>query len=1286
MAILKDDSRVSRRDNKSSPVSRGSGSIQETEEEACTRSAKVGSYASEFSDVDSGMESDEFDPAELGEPGTQLCQVGNQSFSVPLELYDLSGLGTVLSLETWNECLSEDERFLLAEFLPDMDQETFGHTLKELFSRENFHFGSPLDTLFIQLKGGLCDPRIVLYRRGLSLLQRHEYYHHLCKYHNSMVRTLVRTRDAWRKCSGYAIEERLRLLNILRSQRPLSYVGNDDVGYEMDSESGDSDNSHLNKRFKIGQQFVKPAFAIMPHEIGMTYQSVKDTKEYSKGVLKVALSKGLAQECVGSSHGYPSALKHGSKQNKFAGYDVKASKRIRDHISNNHDDREEEYVASQGDWAARNNHAVARTNMLISGKKQGQQKRYDTDIHNDEDPEIDNNFSQGCGGKCNSGQAITAYIHDSSEHTKAKYFDRVWVYPSTRGDRKHKLTDSMQLNEIHEEAISLSYSAKSDRIGKEYRAGKSGAGHELKNKSYNHSLVQMVNSHIQKDSRSRISQGRMKKNETQYENKGVTYLRDSRMISGSEETESDSSEQVEDDRFPIATRKSNKVMKGDKKAYASFPDVNKSGHTPVSNSVKGMNGEPMKQALLQHPTAKLTNAEKRHKAMADTHHSPEQSLYADDYGSGVMDEHKESLHGMPKSRGSKKLINKLVNMMEVSDSPRIDAAQERSDMPLIGCNFLSKKSKLKVNAHLLSEQDESVHLQDSPKLQVDDHIVTRKGRRKIDAEIEMLNDINPDLVTSGKVSGDGEGKAKSQKKPFTLITPTIHTGFSFSIVHLLSAVRKAMITPLIEDTALIASHLHDNNGLKIFTDGQHNVHQIATDIHISQSFENMGKHSIGSVENSGFLSLTVQEIVDRVRLNPGDPYILETQEPLHDLVRGVLKIFSSKTAPLGAKGWKPFVSYEKSNKSWSWAGPVASTSHNDNGEEETSADAWGIPHKMLVKLVDAFANWLKSSQITLQQIGSLPPPPASLLLNMDEKARFKDLRAQKSLNTISPSSDEVRAYFHREELLRYSIPDRAFSYTAADGKKSIVAPLRRGGGKPTSKARDHFMLKPDRPPHVTILCLVRDAAARLPGRIGTRADVCTLLRDSQYVVENISDAQVNQVVSGALDRLHYERDPCVQFDSERKLWVYLHRDREEEDFEDDGTSSTKKWKRQRKDSLDQSDMGPVNDVDGAALVGGSSVGLDDEHDFNVLTSPIRAGGVAEVSSEDVGLNIDNTNAFIDSTIIKKDHDNWGGLGLDPLRERLVCQENSTDDFDDGTFSQEGPISLQYDLIMKNRLY
>ena len=46
----------------------------------------------------------------------------------------------------------------------------------------------------------------------------------------------------------------------------------------------------------------------------------------------------------------------------------------------------------------------------------------------------------------------------------------------------------------------------------------------------------------------------------------------------------------------------------------------------------------------------------------------------------------------------------------------------------------------------------------------------------------------------------------------------------------------------------------------------------------------------------------------------------------------------------------------------------------------------------------------------------------------------------------------------------------------------------------------------------------------------------------------LCDVQLNNAVSGALDRLHYEKDPCVRYDGTRKVWIYLHRGRNEEDF------------------------------------------------------------------------------------------------------------------------------------------
>ncbi|GKD63471.1 putative LTR copia-type gag-polypeptide [Tanacetum coccineum] len=51
---------------------------------------------------------------------------------------------------------------------------------------------------------------------------------------------------------------------------------------------------------------------------------------------------------------------------------------------------------------------------------------------------------------------------------------------------------------------------------------------------------------------------------------------------------------------------------------------------------------------------------------------------------------------------------------------------------------------------------------------------------------------------------------------------------------------------------------------------------------------------------------------------------------------------------------------------------------------------------------------------------------------------------------------------------------------------------------------------------------------------------------------DVSDVHLNDV-GGALDRLHYAHNPCLQFDCDGKFWVYLHSQRDEVDIGDDGT-------------------------------------------------------------------------------------------------------------------------------------
>lgn len=151
---------------------------------------------------------------------------------------------------------------------------------------------------------------------------------------------------------------------------------------------------------------------------------------------------------------------------------------------------------------------------------------------------------------------------------------------------------------------------------------------------------------------------------------------------------------------------------------------------------------------------------------------------------------------------------------------------------------------------------------------------------------------------------------------------------------------------------------------------------------------------------------------------------------------------------------------------------------------------------------------------------------------------------------VQKANDEEITEFREQERKRFEHPEKAFTYRM-HGYESVVGPVK---GIYTqipalTKARGHTMLTTDRPSFVTILTLVRDATARLPNGEGTRTDICELLKSSQYICPSASESVLQTIVSGALDRMHTENDPCVRYDSKRKIWIYLHRNRTEEEFE-----------------------------------------------------------------------------------------------------------------------------------------
>lgn len=161
---------------------------------------------------------------------------------------------------------------------------------------------------------------------------------------------------------------------------------------------------------------------------------------------------------------------------------------------------------------------------------------------------------------------------------------------------------------------------------------------------------------------------------------------------------------------------------------------------------------------------------------------------------------------------------------------------------------------------------------------------------------------------------------------------------------------------------------------------------------------------------------------------------------------------------------------------------------------------------------------------------------------------FELIWQNKGTLTLKPTPAPALEMFHKQEEQRYLNPDLPYIYEVPSGSV-VVAPCRANNGGAQLKPRAHHLLLKSRPWCVNILSLVRDSMARLPGGVGTRADVTKLFCESQYVTaENADMSQVSVVVNGALDRLQAEASPSVKFDSDNKLWTYLHRHYTIDDF------------------------------------------------------------------------------------------------------------------------------------------
>ncbi|KAG0710166.1 Nuclear factor related to kappa-B-binding protein [Chionoecetes opilio] len=225
----------------------------------------------------------------------------------------------------------------------------------------------------------------------------------------------------------------------------------------------------------------------------------------------------------------------------------------------------------------------------------------------------------------------------------------------------------------------------------------------------------------------------------------------------------------------------------------------------------------------------------------------------------------------------------------------------------------------------------------------------------------------------------------------------------------------------------------------------------------------------------------------------------------------------------------PYIEYKSQLKVYQWIG----AGRDSDGHLEPLAQFW------LANKASMSCEWIEDdlggNKLEVEESDIIPPP-----------------RCYTNW-TVQAATDAEKDQYRAQEKLRYEKPHKAYTYRM-HGYESVVGPVKGIYTQQTglNKARGHSLLVPDRPAYVTILSLVRDAVARLPNGEGTRSDICELLKESQYLAPLTSptaENNLNSVVSGALDRLHYEHDPCVKYDTPRKLWIYLHRNRSEEEFE-----------------------------------------------------------------------------------------------------------------------------------------
>lgn len=113
---------------------------------------------------------------------------GDSTVTLPIELLEVSKLQDVLSLDIWNT-LDPGEQQELGGLLPEGADEMI---VANLLRGNPFHFGSPVEQCWSQMRAGLLHPKVLQYRGKAEELQRVEAMQARRDIHNNLVYKLVK--------------------------------------------------------------------------------------------------------------------------------------------------------------------------------------------------------------------------------------------------------------------------------------------------------------------------------------------------------------------------------------------------------------------------------------------------------------------------------------------------------------------------------------------------------------------------------------------------------------------------------------------------------------------------------------------------------------------------------------------------------------------------------------------------------------------------------------------------------------------------------------------------------------------------------------------------------------------------------------------------------------------------------------------------------------------------------------------------------------------------------------